>query len=444
MYHSFKKITFLLFVTISSAALGQQNTHSPYSLFGVGMRHYDGFADNIANGRNGVSYRYESNFTFTNPASLSALKNTAFNVATYIDLGQFQTSTVVQNFSNAGFNYIALGIPLKKIKGGMAFGLLPYSDVGYNNINVKDSGGIAMRNEYEGRGGLSKVNMSMGANFFKYLSLGFNYSFIFGQMDESQRKHYPGNRYMKNFADINEVFIKGHHLDFGLQLHTNSDKGMTHVFGAMLSTNSKLKGERDRTVYTYTQIFTDDEESFKDTLLHETGKATSITLPTALNLSYTFGNHEKWQATAGYSKTLWSKYKNMFGDNSGFSDDNSFSAGIFFCPKPLQDISTKATMRKTYYKSIRYSAGFHHSTGYINAYDNKIAETGISVGFGFPFTKLDKDPEKGNTVITSRIFLTGEFVKRGTINNNLIQENFFRLTLGLNLGDKWFKKNLFN
>ena len=126
----------LLFISIFPA-FSQQNTRSPYSLFGVGLMHFDGFADNAANGRNGFSYRHESNYSFMNPASLSALNYSTFNVGANMDLGKFKTNNSTQNFSNAGFNYISLAMPLKKIKSGLAFGLFPYSDVGYNIINIK-------------------------------------------------------------------------------------------------------------------------------------------------------------------------------------------------------------------------------------------------------------------------------------------------------------------
>ena len=443
MYPNFRIFTLTFLVIFITPAFSQQNSRSPYSLFGVGMLHYDGFADNSANGRNGVSYRYESNFTFTNPASLSALKNTVFNVGTFMDMGQVRSSTVIKNFSNAGFNYIALGVPLRKLKSGLAFGLLPFTDFGYNIINAKDSGGVNIRNEFEGSGGLSKFNIGIGTSFAKYLSFGVNYSYIFGQVNESERRRYPGNRFMTSYADHSNLFLKGHHLDLGLQFHTVSDSGLSHNIGVVLSNKTNLKGEQDRFSYTYTEIFLNDE-FIRDTINDEKGKRVDVTLPSSLNLSYTIGKGEKWQATAGYGKTMWSKYKNVFGDNSGFSDDQSYSLGMFICPKPVFDKTNKAQGKLAYFKSIRYSAGFHHSDGYINASNTRISENGISVGLGFPFTKVHKSPDGNRSIITSRIFLTGEFIRRGTVKNNLIQEDFFKITLGLNLADSWFNKRLFN
>ena len=303
---NFRLITLTLFILSITSAFGQQNTRSPYSLFGVGLMHYDGFADNAANGRNGYSYRYQSNYSFANPASLSALKYSAFNVSATMDMGKLKTNTFNQDFSNAGFNYIALAVPLKKWKSGLAFGLLPYSDVGYNIINVKDSGGVSVRNEFEGSGGLSKMNIGIGTQVWKHLSLGVNYSHIFGQLNETQRRRYPGNRYMTSYADNNDIFLKGSHFDLGLQLHSAPESKLSHVLGFVFSSPTKLKGERDRFTYTYTEIFVGDE-FLKDTLINTVGQSAKVSLPQSFNVSYTIGDHEKWQATAGYGKTMWSK-----------------------------------------------------------------------------------------------------------------------------------------
>lgn len=443
MHPNFRLVSITLIGILSfGSVFGQQNTRSPYSLFGVGLMRYDGFADNAANGRNGFSYRHESNFSFNNPASFSALKYSAFNAAAYMDLGKFKTSATSQNFSNAGFNYIALAMPITKLKGGLAFGLLPFSDVGYNIINVKDSGGIAVRNEFEGSGGLSKVNIGFGTKAWKYLSLGANYSRIFGQISENQRRRYPGNRFMTSYADNNNIYLKGNRFDIGLQLHTGPEAKLSQVLGVVFSSTAKLKGERDRMVFTYNEIYLGDS-IVRDILIDEKGKGVKVELPQSLNISYSIGNHEKWQATAGYGLTKWGEYTNIFGDNGGLSNAKNYSLGFFICPVPHYDASVKTNKVGRYFKSIRYSAGFYHNDGYISAYNSKIAETGLSIGLGFPFTKK-LNTDEGKVLVTSRVFITGEFIRRGTLSNNLIQEDFLRLTLGLNFSDKWFKKRLFN
>jgi hypothetical protein len=40
----------------------------------------------------------------------------------------------------------------------------------------------------------------------------------------------------------------------------------------------------------------------------------------------------------------------------------------------------------------------------------------------------------------SKIDLGFEFGKRGTSSNGLIEENYFNVSVGINLGAKWFEK----
>ncbi len=444
MFIQLKRISLIItYLMVSKGVYAQQNTHSPYSLFGVGIMHYSGFADNAANGRNGFSYRGESNYSLANPSSLSGIKASVFNVAPYMDLGKFKTSAGSQNFSNAGLGYIALAIPVNKLRSGLSFGLLPFSDVGYNIINVKDSSGVALRNEFEGSGGLSKLNIGFGTKVYKHISVGANYSRIFGQVNETERKRYPGNRFMTSYEEVNALFLKGHHFDLGLQLHNASDSGLSQVIGLVFSTHTNLKGENDHLLRTFTEL-SDGLAYPRDTLINEKSKSVKMSLPSSLNVSYSIGNFEKWQATAGYGKTLWSDYKNIFGDNGGLMDDQHYSLGFFVCPIPHFDNSIKGKKFTRYIQSIRYTIGFSHNDGYYQANNHRISENALCLGFGLPFTKIIRGPEGNKMKFTSRIFITGEFVRRGTMADNLIQEDFFKITMGLNLADKWFNKRLFN
>ncbi|MCC6721366.1 MAG: hypothetical protein IT243_04135 [Bacteroidia bacterium] len=424
-------------------AFSQQNTRSPYSLYGVGILHYDGFADNVSIGRNGSSYRFQSNYSLKNPSSLSALKVTVFNASAFVDIGKFKTNTINSDFSNAGFNYISLAAPVKKLKSGVGFALLPFSDVGYNIINSKDSAGISIKNEYTGRGGLSRFCLGWGTSIFKYASAGFNYSYIFGQVDETQKRRYPGNRIMTSLSDNRNLYLRGNRLDLGLQFHISRDSGFNHVLGISYTGFTKLKGEQNRLVYTFTELYTGSEIEW-DTILLEKEKKTNVSLPNSINVSYTIGKGEKWQASGAYFKNFWSKYKNVFGNNNQFTDENSFSLGFFVCPKSFYDKSVKTEKIKNYFKSIRYSIGYYQSNGFINIKEKNIRETALCIGLGLPFTQVHKHIDGSRTIVTSRIFLSGEFVKKGTTQNNLIEENYFRFTLGLNLADKWFNKRLYN
>jgi hypothetical protein len=84
---------------------------------------------------------------------------------------------------------------------------------------------------------------------------------------------------------------------------------------------------------------------------------------------------------------------------------------------------------KNYFKRIEYRAGFRYDNGNIILSNTRISTYGLSVGMGMPLGKSK-----------SRINLSAEYFVKGTTNNNLIKEEYFRFILGLNFSDKWFQR----
>jgi hypothetical protein len=58
----------------------------------------------------------------------------------------------------------------------------------------------------------------------------------------------------------------------------------------------------------------------------------------------------------------------------------------------------------------------------------EIKDFGISFGLGLPLKQL------------STVNMGFEFGKRGTTDNNLIEEDYFKFRLSLSLSEKWFVK----
>jgi len=101
----------------------------------------------------------------------------------------------------------------------LAFGLLPVSDVDIILSMLKICAKYSVRNEFEGSGGLSKVNVGYGIKVFKFLSLGMNYSYRFGQFDESARKHYPWRLFYEECWPMStRCFCKRKSFGFGLAI----------------------------------------------------------------------------------------------------------------------------------------------------------------------------------------------------------------------------------
>ena len=87
------------------------------------------------------------------------------------------------------------------------------------------------------------------------------------------------------------------------------------------------------------------------------------------------------------------------------------------------------TTVSNYFRKVTYRAGFHYDQTFFNIYGTSINKYGISFGFGFPIPRA----------MTS-LNVALDFGKMGTVDNSLIQESYFNISLGISLHDRWFVK----
>ena len=148
-------------------------------------------------------------------------------------VGQAQFTKISNNGAsiskrNLNFSYASLGFPVKRI-GGAAFGIMPYSSVGYKINSSEEVANIGTMNyQFDGVGGLNKAFAATGLKLFhnqlnkfnnsdrhdtlvkyhetaKYkrikvrkellseLSLGLSGAYLFGSINQTTRVVYPGS-----------------------------------------------------------------------------------------------------------------------------------------------------------------------------------------------------------------------------------------------------------
>jgi len=101
------------------------------------------------------------------------------------------------------------------------------------------------------------------------------------------------------------------------------------------------------------------------------------------------------------------------------------SLGGQFRPSPV-DIGK-------YYERINYRAGFRFEQSYLELKNTRINDFGVSFGVGLPMKKS-----------RSTMNIAVEVGTLGTTNNDLIKENYMRLTIGTSIQERWFLKRRFN
>lgn len=411
-------IAILFFSTISFA---QTTNSSPYSLFGIGEQTRLKSVEEIGMGLMGGALDSEYQLSFTNPASYGSLQWT-----TYVFSGGNRTNVVndgeqSQTSSAAALSYIALGIPIRGNQG-LAFGLQLNTAVGYGLVDqtFDDEGELIESDRYSGNGGTNRVFLGYGYKFPFGLSLGLEAAYIFGSIDNNViNRRSDVQLATQHRSDSN---VRGPSLKVGAHYATNISDRVKLKLGVAGELEYTLNEEGDETVFSTVNI---DDGVIRpiDTLYTNEYKAT-ITAPLKTTISAGIGEDNKWFIGAEYAFQNPLVFEGGLYDEIDFYSYGSFSnisVGGFYLPK-INSISS-------YFNRVTYRAGFHYQKSGLVVSDTEINEYGISFGLSLPIG-----------LKISNINLGFEMGKRGTTDNNLIEENFYNFRLSLSLNDKWFRK----
>ncbi len=136
-------ITFLLAVTALGASAQSAQTiatsSSPYSRYGLGIIDPALLPQNIGMGGIATAINRISNYNNINPlnpASYGTINYTTIDAGIYSNVSTFsQTGQPDATNSNFRLSHITFAIPVSR-RSALSFGLLPYSEMGYNNIQT--------------------------------------------------------------------------------------------------------------------------------------------------------------------------------------------------------------------------------------------------------------------------------------------------------------------
>lgn len=133
----------MLFALTSNA---QEGTSSPYSFYGIGDVKFKGTVENRSMG--GISVFSDSiHLNLQNPAHLASLKQTTFSIGGSSLNTTLKTESAKEKARRVTLDYLAIGIPTGKL--GFAFGLIPYSSVGYKISQTPSDTNRLVRNTAE-------------------------------------------------------------------------------------------------------------------------------------------------------------------------------------------------------------------------------------------------------------------------------------------------------
>lgn len=430
-------LVFITFITIQSYS--QQGTASPYSYYGIGSLKFKGTVENRSMG--GLSIYTDSiHINLRNPASNAAenVPSIPFNGESRpvkYTIGGSQSSLNLKSAnssdkaSSTTVDYLALAIPLGKF--GAGFSLLPQTAVGYKLENTDADGNLT--NRFRGEGGLNKVNLSLGYYIGKGLSVGVDANYNFGNIQNSVIEYSydtDGNMLQYQSRESNRSDLSGLNLNFGVSYKTKIGK-YELVSGVTFKPESNLTSNNTRDIATIFINSSSDTEtelnSFESDLEADGLARTELTLPSKLSFGVGIGQPRLWFVGAEYTTENTSAFFNPLYTSltTKYENASNFSFGGFYIPQYNSFTS--------YVKRIVYRAGLHYEKTGLNINNESINEFGMSFGLGLP---------AGNMFSNANLGI--EIGKRGTTNNNLIQENFVNFQLSLSLNDRWFQKRKYD
>lgn len=445
-----KERLLLLFtlLTITPVIFAQQvGSNSPYGRYGYGLLSNPSVGASDAMG--GLSYglRRSQHVNPGNPASYSELDSLTFIFDFGISGHMARMSDGVnphRDFYNGNLDYVAIQFPLIR-NVGASIGLLPYSKVGYNFGTARSLSNIQYLETYRGTGGLSQVYGGVAWEPIKNLSVGANFSYLFGNFSHSsvvaplttsalvtETKHMYSIRELK--------------YDFGVQLTYPLDRTRSVTFGAVYAPELKTKADVNPSRLLYTsdpyqtpglppsQVLTSDTLRGAEFGLPHTFGA-GVTYQTTRLLVGVDGTYQTWKGTP-YPALL-----DDFDNDERFNNAYRLNAGIEYVIDPYSP---------NFFQRVRFRGGLSYSNSYanVNVFNpddseagrigvGSFREYGVTVGLGLPMHDL-------RTGRLSMLNIGFGYSRQQPDTDFMISQDMFKISVSMNVNELWFFKRQFD
>ena len=400
-------------------SFSQEGTSSPYSFYGIGDIKFSGTLENRSMG--GISMAQDTtHINLQNPAGYANLRWTTFTIGGGSNYSKQKSGDESAKAQKTTLDYLALGIPLSKKFGG-AFGLIPYSSVGYRIANENpDPTQISKR--FNGWGGLNRVFMGFGYNVVKNLNLGVNAYYNFGKIQSNSLEYIP--EIATGSRELNVANLSGVNFNIGMMYKAKFNDKLSLFSSLYYTPASTLKAENTRSIATvvYNSLF---DLQVVDASGQQTSEA-DLELPQKWTFGAGLGDSKKWLLGGEVSFQDVGKLANDYNTIDQVSNEKyeRYSIGGYYTPN--------SNPFSSYLKKITYRAGLRYEKTGLVVNSVSINDTALTFGMGLPITGA-----------LSNLNLGLEYGKKGTTSHNLVQENYFSLSVSFSLNDKWFVKSKF-
>ena len=405
-------------------AFAQSGTNSPYSQYGLGDLTDEGVGFNKGMGGVGYGFHKGNEVNPLNPASYASIDSVTmiFDGGLSGQITNFKEGGRKLNAKSGGFDYVTGAFRLIR-NVGVTFGVMPYSNIGYNYSTSTrlDDMTTTFTGRYQGDGGINQLFVGAGFQLFKFLSVGFNAAYIWGDV---QRTITTGGS-----SSINTLYkeyngsISSYKLDFGVQYRLPFGVNDELTVGAVFSPGHKLGTDP------YCRIISSNSTIAK----HDTTTYTitnGFEIPNSIGVGVAYNHDQKLRVGADFKFQKWGSIDYPAFENDSYTlrsgllkDCYKVNVGAEWIPNPR---STRSVFHHVRY---RFGASFATPYYYINGQDGP-KSIQLSLGLGIPIMNAYNN--------RSILNISGQWQHRSA--DNLITENTFRLNIGITFNERWFSK----
>lgn len=413
----------LLAVAGVKGAYSQGLGNSPYSILGLGDLQGTAFSMNEATGGAGVASSNGLQINGLNPALLVRNRFTAFEFAGSLQLKEAKAAGSSQRDLAANISHIAMSFPITQ-RWSSGISIKPYSYVDYN---TSSSGLVAGTNypsiyNFSGRGALNRVAWTNGFAIGKYVNVGLDIFYLFGNIQKSSEVSLITGDSEDNTVGVKEKLnlrnVSGRG-GLAVRLPLKKDRmffnlGGTYTYGNFLYARRSV-------VYELSQNSFTDPNYAPDTLLKDAKGY--VDMPFQYRIGASFELPFKLLVSADYEHTNWDSFK-PFGspESRQVASTDRFYIGADYIPKFNRSLR--------YLDQVSYRAGVNFGPGYYAPNGAQINDTAVTLGLGLPIGR-------GLASTLSLAFTGGQ---RGVISSSTIRERYLRMSMAWAFGDRWFEK----
>lgn len=398
---------------------GAYTGFTPYSVFGFGDFYSMGSSYTASMGGVGIASRNNRFINPMNPAAVTARDSLAFMVDFSLmgsnrymkqNVGSVEGKSVNNTF-NIGDCIISF--PIYR-SSAMMVGIMPLSSTGYGYKYVEqDAFTIAnvgdVQYNYSGKGGIYQVFAAAGVTLWKRLSIGVEGIYYFGNILKASSVSFSDETYIP-ISHADRFNINTFSGKFGIQYFQPVGKNWNFGIGGTYKLGSKVNGS----------IENDGVE----------GKLSDLRLGSEIGVGLSAYYMDKLKLEFDYINSDWTK--------SGFENDPFFSvneSSLPFKSAVGQSFRLGAEFvpdrrdTRYYLKKVAYRAGLFYNNEYYTVGGNRIDAKGITIGATFPVFNM-----------FNSLTVAFDFGQRGSLSNSLVRENYFNVSVAVNLYDRWFRK----